>query len=251
MAEIRSSWAAAQSAAEEYARFASEIERVRQNTKLFKQGLLPIEAVSPSPARMQARLNREIAHEQWLTTTPNTALLNAHERMVGSQLDLQEACLLDKLVNFSRAVGLVILPAGLGLGTGWLISEGLLLTNHHVLPNRNIAQGTSVVMGYERSAEGKPQNGQTFNLRPDVFFLTPRETTSGEEEVDLDFTVVAVESQSQEGKPLAYYGFVTLDGAAGKVIESENCMVIQHPKGDYKKITLRDNRLLLVTDQPG
>lgn len=251
MAELRSSWAAAQSAADEYARFAMEIERIRRDTKLFKQGLIPLEAVSPSPARVQARLKREIAHEQWLRLSPAEARLNAQERMIGGQLDLQEACLLEKLVKFSRAVGRVVLPAGQGLGTGWLIDEGLLLTNHHVLPNRGIAQGTSVMMGYERSAEGKPQNGQTFNLRPDLFYLTPRETASGEEEVDLDFALVAVESRSQEGKLLADYGFVTLDGAGGKVIESENCMVIQHPQGDYKKITLRDNRLLLVTDQPG
>ncbi|WBA44285.1 S8 family serine peptidase [Hymenobacter canadensis] len=250
MAVIRPNWAVVQSAADEYKLFALEIDRIRRNTKLFRQGLIPLEDVSPDPARIQARLDRETAHEDWLPGGHAQAFARAQERMMGSQLDLQEACILEKLVNFSRAVGRIVLPAGQGLGTGWLIGEGLLLTNHHVLPNAELAKGSCIMLGYERSAEGKPQNGQTFWLRPDLFYLTPRETTTAGEEVELDFTVVAVESQSQEGKALSDYGYVTLDGASGKVIESENCMVIQHPQGDYKKVTLRDTRLLLVTNQP-
>ena len=250
MAIIRSNWAATQSAAAEYQRFAAEIDRVRRNTKLFRKGLISLDEVSPDPARVQARMDRETAHEMWLPGGRLHAIARAQERMMGSQLDLQEACLLEKLLKFSRAVGRVMLPSQQGMGTGWLIGEGLLLTNHHVLPNAALAQGSYVTMGYERSAEGKPQDGQTFQLHPDLFYLTPRETASADEEVDLDFTVVAVESQSLQGKPLSDYGYVTLDGASGKVIESENCMVIQHPRGDYKKITLRDIRLLLVTNQP-
>lgn len=250
MATIYSNWAVTQSAAAEYQRFSQEIDQIRRNTKLFRRGLVPLDAVSPDPARVRARLNRETAHEAWLLGQPTTAFARAQERMMGSQLDLQEACLLEKLVKFSRAVGRLVLPAGQGLGTGWLIGEGLLLTNHHVLPNASVAQGSSLMMGYERSAEGKPQNGQTFTLRPDLFFLTPRETATSSEEVELDFTVVAVENQSQEGKLLSDYGFVTLDGGSGKAIEAENCLVIQHPRGDYKKITLRDTRLLLVPNQP-
>ncbi|MBC6611901.1 S8 family serine peptidase [Hymenobacter sp. BT507] len=250
MAIIRSSWAIAQSAAAEYQRFAPEIDQVRHMARLHRQGLASLEEVSPDPARLRARLSREIAHEAWLPGGRTAAFSRAQERMMGSQLDLQEACLLEKLVKFSKAVGRVVLPAGQGLGTGWLIGDGLLLTNHHVLPNAAVAQGSSLMLGYERSAEGKPQNGQTFGLRPDLFYLTPRETTSAEEEVELDFAVVAVESVSEEGKPLSDYGFVPLDGGGGKVIESENCLVIQHPRGDYKKITLRDTRLLLVTNQP-
>ncbi len=250
MADIHANWTAARSAAAEYQRFAVEIDRIRRNAKLYRKGLLGLGAVVPDAERAQARLVREAAHEAWLPGGPAMALFRAQERMMGTQLDLQEACLLDKLAKFARAVGLVLLPGQQGKATGWLIGEGLLLTNHHVLPNAALAQGSYVTMGFERSAEGKPQNGQTYALRPDLFYLTPRETATADEEVDLDFALVGVESLSQEGKPLSDYGYVLLDGGAGKAIESENCMVVQHPQGDYKKITLRDIRLLLVTNQP-
>ncbi|RYY15327.1 MAG: serine protease, partial [Cytophagaceae bacterium] len=250
MADIQANWTTARSAAAEYKRFAAEIDCIRRNAKLFRQGLLALDSVAPDPERVQARLDRETAHEMWLPGGRATAFARAQERMMGTQLDLQEACLLDKLAKFAKAVGRVVLPGQQGLGTGWLIGEGLLLTNHHVLPNAALAQGSYVTMGYERNAEGKPQSGQTFALRPDLFYLTPHETATADETVELDFAVVAVESQSQEGKPLSTYGYVTLDGTTGKVIESENCLVIQHPRGDYKKVTLRDIRLLLVTNQP-
>lgn len=65
MAIIRANSAVAQSAAVEYRRFALEIERVRRNTKLFRQGLVDLGDVSPDPERIQARLSREAAHESW------------------------------------------------------------------------------------------------------------------------------------------------------------------------------------------
>jgi subtilisin family serine protease len=250
MAAIQANWTVARAAAAEYQRFALEIDRIKRNAKLFRKGLLDLENVVPDAGRVQARLGRETAHEAWLPGGPAKALFRAQERMLGTQLDLQEVGLLDQLVQLARAVGLVVLPGQLGKGTGWLIGENLLLTNHHVLPNAAVAQKSYLTMGFERNAGGQPQTGQTFALRPDLFYLTPRETATADEQVALDFTVVAVESLSQEGQPLRAYGYVPLDGGAGKAIESENCMVVQHPGGDYKKITLRDIRLLLVTDQP-
>src|SRR5690606_21586838 len=64
-------------------------------------------------------------------------------------------------------------------------------------------------------------------------------------------TVVSVEPTNRLGKSLRDYGFVTVNPQIGKVIEGENCMVIQHPEGDYKKVVLRDIRLLLVEDVAG
>ncbi|WP_373518167.1 S8 family serine peptidase, partial [Pricia sp.] len=39
-----------------------------------------------------------------------------------------------------------------------------------------------------------------------------------------------------------------LDKKLGKIIDGENCVIVQHPKGDYKKIVMRDIRMLVLKD---
>ncbi|SMB93383.1 peptidase S8 and S53 subtilisin kexin sedolisin [Hymenobacter roseosalivarius DSM 11622] len=245
MAISRLEWAATRQAASDYTRFAKEIEHIEQGINLFKQGLKDLTTISPNPQRVQARLRREATRLTGAPIPPSLAL----ERAMGRP-DFQDACVLQRIVACSRCVGRIILAGG-EYGTGWLVGDGLLITNHHVLPNREVAATAYVTMGYERTEDSQPQAGETFRLRPDQFFLTPTETGFDESYDGLDFTVVAVEPRSDTGKELAVYRHVRLDGGLGKIIEGENCLVIQHPGGDFKKVVLRDIRLLMVTDAPG
>ncbi|MFD3003192.1 S8 family serine peptidase [Pontibacter toksunensis] len=239
-------WKAVKHAADEYERYATQIERVRKDIELVKQGTKKITEISSDENRVKARINREIAMAQG-SDNPGRV---ARERVIINP-DFQEACLLNRLVDFARTVGRVVISDG-GLGTGWMIGEDLMITNHHVLPNLEVARGSFVNMGYERTVAGEPLNGETFRLRPDIFFMTPKETLDGDlREDELDFTIVGVESKSMGGKPLSDYGYVVLDEKLGKAIEGENCLVIQHPAGDYKKVVLRDIRLLAYEDLPG
>ncbi|GGK71653.1 S8 family serine peptidase [Rufibacter glacialis] len=238
-------WKVIQQAADQYQNYASQIERVRQDIVLVKQGTKDITEISPDPNRVKARISREMSMAK---DTSNPAKF-ARERVILNP-DFQEACLLNRLVDFARTVGRVMLPDS-GYGTGWLIGQGLLITNHHVLPNKAVAEGSFLNLGYERTVVGEPLLGETFRLRPDLFFMTPRETPDGELQGELDFTIVGVEEVSSGGKPLSDYGYVVLDDKMGKAIEGENCLVIQHPAGDYKKVVLRDIRLLAIQNLPG
>ena len=238
-------WQAIRHAADEYERYATQIERVKQEIEQVKQGLKDITEISFDKERVRARIERE--HELVKgTKDPEKAVF---ERIIG-RTDFQEACLLNRLVDYARTVGRILLPER-GFGTGWLLEGDLLITNHHVLPNSSIAAESYINLGYERTLEGRPLNGEIFKLRPDIFFLTPRETPDGNIGDELDFTIVGVENKSQLGKALSEYGYVVLDGGKGKAIEGENCIVIQHPEGDYKKVVMRDIRLLAVENIPG
>lgn len=239
-------WKAVRHAAEEYARYAPQIEKARKDIQLVKQGVKSITEIPQNEKRVQARVARE---QEMVREVKNPRAL-ALERIMG-RIDFQEACLLNKLVDYAKTVGRVILPKGGGLGTGWLIGEGLLITNHHVLPNRSVAASSTFNLGYERSLDGIPSNGELFRLRPDVFFMTPKETFNENEAfVDLDFTIVGVEQKSQNGKLLSDYGYNDLDPGLGKALIGENCMIIQHPDGDYKKVVLRDIELLVYEELP-
>jgi endonuclease G, mitochondrial len=239
----QSQWRVSQAAAAEYEKFATEIEKVRKDIQLLNQGLKHLTDISHDKDRVHKRVAREM-NAPPASVSASPALF---ERVLG-RADFQDVYILQRLVNYARCVGKVILPDG--SGTGWLVGDGLLITNHHVIPNRKVGSKSCVVFEYERMPDKTPQTGEIFSLRPDLFFMTPKETEAISSE-DLDFTIIGVDTVSKSGKNLSAYGHITLDEGLGKAIEGENCVIIQHPEGDFKKVVLRDTRLLKVGDVPG
>ena len=89
-------------------------------------------------------------------------------------------------VRAARAVGRVVIREDgqvAGFGTGSLVSPSLLLTNHHVLPSADVADGSSVEFSFEDGTDGQPLTPVTVEPRPGRFFLADEE---------LDFALVAV-----------------------------------------------------------
>ncbi|MGH8444179.1 MAG: trypsin-like serine peptidase, partial [Solimonas sp.] len=124
----------------------------------------------------------------------------------------------------------------LGYGTGMLVGPGVLLTNHHVLERVEDAAQSEATFGFE-SGTTAPGAERIVRFEPQRFFLT---------DVDLDFTLVAVAAQDAQGHAIDDLGYVSLNGAEGKVINSEFVNVIQHPNGGAKMLALRENRVVDV-----
>ncbi|MGS0524865.1 trypsin-like serine peptidase [Zobellia nedashkovskayae] len=57
-----------------------------------------------------------------------------------------------------------------------------------------------------------------------------------------------MEKVSNEGTPISNFPVARLDKKLGKIIDGENCAIVQHPKGDYKKIVMKDIRMLVLKD---
>jgi endonuclease G len=126
-----------------------------------------------------------------------------------------------------------------GYGTGFLISPRLLLTNHHVLHSGDEARKSEAEFHYQFAPDGAMMSSERYVLQPEVFFFTSEE---------LDFSVVAVSERSVGNKPLATFGYLTLNPATGKVVPNECLTVIQHPGGDVKQIAVRENQMLETQD---
>ncbi|MEX5258545.1 serine protease, partial [Kocuria sp. CPCC 205281] len=124
----------------------------------------------------------------------------------------------------------------LGYGTGFLVSDCLLLTNHHVLPDATTARTSSIEFDYQDGIDGKPLPPTVFSLDPDRFFAADR---------DLDFALVAV---AAEPAVLARYGYCPLTAAQGTVIIGEFVTIVQHPNGQKKQLALRENRLVDIPE---
>ena len=162
----------------------------------------------------------------------------ACERIIGTS-DLMEINYLDIGLKSAKSVCRIQVRSEtgimLGMGTGFLVSPGLLLTNHHVLDSLEHSRRSLADFNFEDDINFMPKAIKTFGLEPDRFFYTNE---------DLDFTLVAVRPQCGDGTVLTDFGFLKLMGESGKVLLSEFVSVIQHPDGATKQVSLRENKVV-------
>ena len=171
------------------------------------------------------------------------------ERTLGTN-DLVGIEFLERGLRAARAVARVLVadPAeGMeGCATGFMVSPRLLLTNAHVLPNKEVAESTRVEFGYELDSDRRPKPTQRFCLAPGECFLV------GDPEIaERDFALVAVAPESEQGEKLTAWGWLRLDSRVGKIDPGEWITIIQHPGGAYKQVALRENQLKRKDDQRG
>ena len=141
-------------------------------------------------------------------------------------------------VRAARAVGRVVIREDgqiAGFGTGSLVSPSLFLTNHHVLPSADVAEGSSVEFSFEDGLDGQPLTPVVVDLDPGRFFLADE---------DLDFALVAIGASPE----LADFGFNRLHEDEGDAAVGRFVTIVQHPGGEKKQIALRENRIVDVLD---
>jgi endonuclease G len=171
--------------------------------------------------------------------------LDVLERILDGN-DLMPINYFDRGMAAARAVGRIHKRhpqsgALLDYATGFLISPRLLLTNNHVFSSIEDTQRSEVEFNYQRDGNDALLGSEFYAIRSDQFFFT---------NVDLDFTVVAVEATARSSqKPLSEFGWLFLDPQIGKVSPGEFLTIIQHPEGLDKQIALRENQLLKIAEE--
>ncbi len=162
---------------------------------------------------------------------------------------------LEQVINSADFVGIRFLEAGLAAaravgrvnvrnasqqvtsyGTASLISAQLALTNHHVLPTADVARRSAIEFNYQDGIDGHPLLSRMFPFDPDRFYLADK---------DNDFAIVAVSATEEE---LAEFGFNRLINVEGKAVVGEFVTIVQHPRGEKKQVSLRENRVVDLLD---
>jgi endonuclease G len=217
--------------------------RLDRLSRYWSRAPLPVEAdeapMGPPDEVVSTALNRGTAWSE--VSAGDASIENAGkilERVVGSA-DFVGINFLETGLIASHAVGRVnVIEDGrlAGYGTGSLVAPGVLLTNHHVLPNAETADGSAIEFEFEDGPDGQPRQSHRIDLDPARFFATDE---------NLDFALVAV---SPNGGDLAKYGYNPLIGARGKAVVGEPVTIVQHPKGERKQVVLRNNRVLETPD---
>lgn len=146
---------------------------------------------------------------------------SVQEKIIGENT-LRDIFVLRQALEAARSIVHIRLPRG--YGTGFLVGDTLLMTNHHVIGDQETAERSVFTFQYELDPDGRARE-------PLVFHATKGGTFYSNQV--LDFTVVELESVP--------------DGSAALLLKPERqrldtrVSIIQHPGGHYKKISMQNN----------
>jgi endonuclease G len=168
---------------------------------------------------------------------PSTGMLGQLERMVGATLDYLGIAFLEQALRASASVVRLIDLSRRPIGTGVMISDRLLLTNNHVIPDAQQARAQLAQFNYQLAPDGSERVTTEFTLDPETLLVTSPVA-------QFDFTIVCLGARVMGSKNLAEFGHASLSAAPDKHAVGDFVTLIQHPMGDYKQIALRENRVI-------
>jgi V8-like Glu-specific endopeptidase len=156
------------------------------------------------------------------------------ERVMGEAEEFLSVLYLKRAPIVSKSVARVIRRnTENGFGTGFMVAPGVLMTNHHVLPDDWAAKNAAAQFDHEINYQNRAMAPVRFNFRPDLLFYANK---------DLDFALVAVDAVDSEmgQRVLEDFGYLPLDGAEGKIEIGKPINIIQHPNAETKQAVFRD-----------
>lgn len=147
---------------------------------------------------------------------------------------LQSVAWLHQALEAARSVCRISTPKG--LGSGFVILGGHIITNYHVLPSPEQARVATVDFNFELDLHGNFRELSTYELDPD--------TWRGDEE--LDCVAVQIKSGRAAAQPFSSWGALewASKNAAPKV--GDYVSIIQHPEGGPKRVALSENVVMNV-----
>ncbi|MFE9882212.1 trypsin-like peptidase domain-containing protein [Streptomyces sp. NPDC005784] len=173
-------------------------------------------------------------------TTSDTE--SVYERVIGASMDLQAWSFLPRGVRAAGTVArITVRDQGreLPLGTGFLVSPRLLMTNHHVLPDEAFAAQCFVEFNAQVTIDNTPDQPVRLDLDPRAFFVADER---------LDFALVQIAPGADGIPPGERFGWNKLSIQLGTLVIGEPANVIGHPMGHLKEIAIRNNALQLRLD---
>lgn len=159
------------------------------------------------------------------------------ERIQGRSTDFVGVSFIELAKAASGTVGRVIHNNGNPIGSGFMISDSLFLTNNHVILDKSKSKNLQIEFNYEMDYNENPKPVSRFSLDADTFFLSSPES-------ELDFTIIAIGKKINGQRDLSDFGYCPLLDSDDKHVLSEFVNIIQHPGGDYKQIVIRENRIV-------
>jgi endonuclease G len=124
--------------------------------------------------------------------------------------------------------------------TGFLISNHLVMTNHHVFSEPGGFANPIIEFDYEYDVFGREKTKITFDLDADKFFYSNKE---------LDLAIIGIKEKDVTGVvDVRSRGYLVLNGTKGKIGMGDFAGIFQHPDGKPMMVGLRENKIINVDD---
>ena len=216
-------------------------ERFRERVDAARRATPPTsrtQYLARNLARTKAGMSVSAAIAAGAPATPIEAVAQlSQERIIGSS-DLLDINYLELAIAVGRAVARI--QIGNEYGTGFLVGPGLLMTNHHVIQDPDVARRAVAQFDYQDNASQEMLPRQDFRFDVNTFFSTSS---------DLDFTIVGVGARSDKNRALASYPWLKMIGDLGKAEKGDPLNIIQHPRGGLKQIAFRKNEIIEIPEE--
>lgn len=154
------------------------------------------------------------------------------QKILGNVNHLVKINWLQKGIQASKSVCQVVRADG-QKGTGFLLRNGYLMTNFHVLPTREKAATSKIVFDFEEDLMGNVLKTSEFSLEPDDLSCSPIQ--------EFDYTYVKI--RDNPSNPLSQWGCLELDTFSEPQVNAP-VTIIQHPMGESKQIALTANKII-------
>ncbi len=194
--------------------------------RMFSDGL-PLMAEKKSGRRNYAAMRSQVM----LREPP--APLGA-EAVKGERSNFLPISFLALGTSVSRAVARIRVQETGDVGTGFLCSPNLLITNKHVLNTPHAALSALVEFDFVDDDA----------IKPSVYRLNPSECFVFDPVEALDFAIVALGNRVAGSEDLSAFGWCPLSDADNKHAIGEFANIIQHPEGADKQVVLQDNLIV-------
>jgi endonuclease G len=212
-------------------------QRVQASAAARKASRLAAAANPTRPWRAEPDRPRLAGFESRLATARGQP--RGAEAVQGDTIDYQPVAFLTEGARVSHTVAMVNvkLPHGLRVGSGFMISPDLFITNHHVIETLEQARDTTIDFNFELDPARRSVAPTRFALDPDRCFITA-------EEDDLDFTIVAIGARIEGNSDLATIGYCPLSDDDDKHAIGMPVNIVEHPEARPKCVVIRNNTLL-------
>ncbi len=214
------------------------------------------DALLKASAPDRSAIRTGVAEGRWRECEPNAQraaafaartaprVRNFAEAQIGETLDYQSASFLAQGADVRRAIGMVEVNLGneSRTGTGFLIGNGLFITNSHVIKSADEALSSTITFDRELDVARIPLASTSFRLAPQQLFVASPED-------DLDFAVIALGPRIAGPASAESLGQCPLSPEPNKHVLGMNVNIIQHPRGNYKQVAIRNNLLTFRTDR--
>lgn len=167
------------------------------------------------------------------------------EKILGKRSTLLPIGFLENGMDKSKSI--VRIDCGNMVGSGFILEKGWLVTNNHVIPNRDVAAMATIQFGYQFPKTYRSSEKSVTELKPEqVATLDPGTENDKRFFTDqkLDFTLVKIKEQDLQN--IKDYGFLQLSKSGVRADDFVN--IIQHPLGGPKQIGIYNNLVMYADD---